>query len=147
MKNPHERIRVDFWQQKFHAFLKDARFREFKWGDYDCVMAATACIDLLTGSDYVAQAKERYPYTTEAEAREWMAKIGGITGLVSSFLGDPINWGALHIGDIVLVKAVPLVTEMEMLCIHDGVQLLAPASGGGLVRIPFQFAIHGWRVG
>lgn len=134
------------WQVNFWAHLKAAREKPFEWGEFDCVMFATSCIDVVMGTDYFQQAKVRYPYDTEEKALEWMNKVGGITGLVSSFLGDPGPWGQLSVGDICIVKPMPLVgTTIEMLCVHDGTNLVGVARKG-IARVPFQYAIHGWRL-
>lgn len=139
-------MRHDEWQSRFWKNLKAARALDFSWGNHDCVMFATSSIDAVMGTDYYAQAKIRYPYSTEAEAREWMATVGGITGLVGSFLGDPVNWGQLTCGDVCLVAALPMMgTDMEMLTVHDGTNLVGP-SHKGLLRVPFAYAVHGWKL-
>jgi len=148
-------MRLDDWNKRFWAHMALARRKEFAWGSHDCVMFATGCIDAILGTDYYAKAKQRYPYSTEEEARELITQHGGITGLVGSFLGSPVAWGSLGIGDVVLVNKMPLrMTDMEMLCVHDGQNLLGPVtdirhtdSGAAtLGKIPLSHAIHGWRI-
>lgn len=138
-------MRVDGWQEKFWARMEEARNIDFEWGTHDCVMFATSCIDTILGTDYYAQAKVRYPYSTQKEAEALMTQWDGITGLVASFLGDPVNWGQLSLGDVVVVSPIPMVTTMEMLCVHDGVALLGPAKRG-MVRVSFNYALHGWKI-
>lgn len=138
------RKRLDGWQTRFWTAMREAQTRPFVWGTRDCVMFATSMIDVVLGTDYYAQAKIRYPYSTEAEAAALMTQHGGITGLVASFLGEPTNWGRLGIGDIVLAST-PEVGDV--LCIHDGTNILAPGKLGGFERVPFRYAMHGWRIG
>jgi hypothetical protein len=149
-------MRLDDWNKRFWAHIAMARRKEFAWGSHDCVMFATSCIDAILGTDYYAQAQKRYPYSTEEEARALIAQHGGITGLVDSFLGEPVNWGQLGIGDVVLVNKMPLLMtdDIEMLCVHDGQALLGPLidvrnrqSGAATIgKIPFSHALHGWRI-
>lgn len=138
-------MRHEDWQARFWAQLQAARELTFKWGEHDCVMFATGCIDAVMGTDYYAQAKSRYPYSTETEAREWMAKVGGITGLAESFLDEHVNWGQLTCGDVCLAKGMPFTMDMETLCVHDGNNLLG-ASTKGVMRVPFRYAVHGWKI-
>lgn len=138
-------MRIQGWQQALWARFDEARLLKFDWGTHDCVMFATSCIDVIAGTDYYAQAKVRYPYSTQAEAVALMQQWDGITGLVASFLGDQVNWGQLTTGDIVLVAPIPLMTDMEMLCVHDGVGLVGPHVNG-LTKIPLMYAVHGWAI-
>jgi hypothetical protein len=126
--------------------MRLARTLAFQWGIHDCVMSATASIDAVMGTDYYAQAQVKYPYSTEDEARVLIEANGGITGLVSGFLGDPVNWGQLTWGDVVLGRLVPDETRSEILLIHDGNSLWGPAKGGGMVRLPFRVAVNGWAL-
>jgi len=138
-------MRLPDWQARFWANIDAARQTPFQWGTHDCVMWATSSIDAVLGTDYVAQARIQYPYASEDEAAALMAQYGGITGLVQSFLGDPVNWGQLSMGDVVLVGPIPQVTATEMLCVHDGVQLLGTAAKG-VLEAPLAYAVHGWKI-
>lgn len=138
-------MKIDGWQKLFWDNINAKKRLPFSWGSHDCVMFATSSIEVVTGIDYYAQAQKRYAYENEAQARALMTEFGGVTGLGASFLGDPIAWGSLSMGDVVVCGNMPFI-DMEVLCVHDGAQLLAPAKGGGLARIPFRYALHGWQI-
>jgi hypothetical protein len=138
-------MKTDGWQKRFWANIEAKKRLPFFWGSHDCVMFATSSIEIVTEIDYYAQAQRRYPYSTEIEARELMKQFDGVTGLAASFLGPPIAWGSLSMGDVVVCANIPFI-DIEMLCVHDGAQLLAPQKGGGLARIQFRYAMHGWKI-
>lgn len=138
-------MRVDDWQTKFWENITAACERDFEWGVHDCVMFAASSVDAILGTDYFAQAQARYPYSTEDGAIALMQQYGGITGLAESFLDPHTNWGQLGAGDIVLVSEIPLRTQMEMLCVHDGQQLIGPTARG-VINIPLQYALYGWAI-
>lgn len=139
--------RVDGWQQAFWNAITAARDRPFEWGAHDCVLFAASMVDTICGTNFYDQARTQYPYSSEDEARAILIANGGITGLVTPFLGDPINWGALGHGDVVLISPIALVTDMEALCVHDGQKLICPGKGGGLTSAPMRCALYGWKVG
>jgi hypothetical protein len=80
-------------------------------------------------------------WETEAEAQAVLDAAGGLDALVTAKLGEPVPWGACGLGDLVTADIRGSVT----LCVHDGAQLVAPA-GVGLARVPWEFALHGWRL-
>lgn len=137
-------MKTEGWQKRFWDNINAKKRLPFVWGSHDCVMFATGSFEIVTGIDYTAQAQEHYPYSTEEEARALIARHGGIAGLGTPVFGEPTAWGSLGMGDVVVCGNLPFI-DMQVLCVHDGAQLIAPAKGGGLTRVPFAYALYGWR--
>lgn len=103
--------RVEHWDTRaFHNFAKSNRATPFKWGEWDCCLAAASFVQAITGID-IGQ-NFRGKYTDEASA---MATIASVTG--GKTIEDALEWVAKKYGlperihplmaqrgDLVLVK-------------------------------------------
>lgn len=131
-------MRSPTWQTDFWSFIELSRSRTFKWGEFDCALFAKQCVEVVTGRKIDLD----FEWQDEATAKAQIFERGGLKELVFSQLGDSTNIANCSIGDIILAD---LPEVGETLCVHDGVQILAP-SVIGLRRIPWQLAVCGWRV-
>lgn len=138
-------MRVEGWLKAFYLAIEKARSAHFVWGEHDCVLWGAAMADVVWGTDYFTQAKEKFPYTTETGAKEILDANGGITGLVETFIAPHVNAAQLTTGDLVLVKPATLNESFEALGVHDGQKLLIPGRTG-LAFVPVRFAAYGWLI-
>ena len=53
-------MRIEGWEQRFHAKFTEAQGREFQWGKHDCVLFAADIVEALTGIDHAAEFRGRY---------------------------------------------------------------------------------------
>lgn len=131
-------MRTKTWQTDFWNFIEENRSRKFKWGEFDCALFAKRCIEIVTDRNIELD----FNWHDEATAKDKILERGGLREVVCGKLGSYTNFANCSIGDIVLAN-LPIVGDT--LCVHDGVQILAPDETG-LRRIPWQFAICGWRI-
>lgn len=65
--------------------IEEWQDRPFEWGVTDCCQFVSACVEELTGEDFVSLVL----YENHDEAIEQIDAAGGLDLLVSSVLGDP----------------------------------------------------------
>lgn len=133
--------RPDWHQKMFDAFAQ-ARARQFQWGLHDCCLFVASVVDAMTDSDYAQRIAADLPYSTEAEARDYIARAGGLQPLVASYLGDTIPWGWAQQGDVVLAHDA---NGQEVLGVCEGAQVIC-ATGAGIGPLPINRAICAWRI-
>jgi hypothetical protein len=66
--------RLPDWERRLSQFIADNRDREFAWGDWDCILFATACAAELTGEDHAAPFRGQY--SDRRGARRVLREIG-----------------------------------------------------------------------
>lgn len=66
--------RLPDWEKRLHDFIAANREREFAWGEWDCILFATAAAEAITGVDKAAAF--RGLYSDELGAREVLRTIG-----------------------------------------------------------------------
>lgn len=125
------------WKTSFWSLIRERTSVPFVWGQHDCALFAIEVI--RTVSDRTIDITPSW--ASEESAAQWIAERGGLTAVVTGYLGEPIPWGSCSMGDIVLTS----LPNGEALAVHDGTQLIAP-SPNGLRKIPFHFAVCGWKV-
>ena len=127
------------WQLRFEAFISDRRAKPFTWGTNDCAVFAADCVQALTGVD-VAQPSLR-KHKTELQAARLLKRHGGVVGIATAALGQPVPATQAQVGDVVLVKA----HGRDMLAICNGDTCIAP-SPQGLGMLPMSDATLCWRL-
>lgn len=125
------------WQLRFEAFIASRLSAPFVWGSNDCAVFAADCVQALTGQD-PAPAGLR-AHSTEKQALRALKRHGGVAGIATAVLGQPVPASQANIGDVVLCKA----GHRDMLAICNGGSALAP-SARGLVTVPLGALC--WRV-
>ena len=53
-------MRLPDWEQRLSAFIAEHRDRPFQWGEWDCVLFATAAAAEITGTDEAAMFRGKY---------------------------------------------------------------------------------------
>lgn len=127
------------WQVRLEAFVRERMDMPFAWGTNDCAIFAADCVRAITGAD-VALPSLRL-HRNEVQAARSLKKHGGLAGIATAALGQPIPAALAGIGDVVLSKAC----ERDMLAICNGTTCMAPGPNG-IVYLPMSTASKCWRV-
>jgi hypothetical protein len=88
------------WASRLYGVIDAHKSREFAWGENDCCLFASRCVDAMTTNAITYLIRERYH--DERTALKFMAEYGGLAGAVSRYMGDPTNQRATR-GDVVLI--------------------------------------------
>ena len=132
--------RLPDWEDRLSAFLDQHRDRAFQWGEWDCVLFATACAAELTGEDRAAAFRGKYD-TREGAAlalRE-LGKGTLVKTMDSLFPRCPV--GMAGRGDIVMAGAALGV------CIGRVAMFVGEEDGReGFVTIPRAEWQRAWKV-
>ena len=131
-------MRLHDWQLKFEAFVKERRAMPFAWGANDCCTFAADCVEAITGVDCASQLRG---HSTAKQAYRALQQHGGVAGIATAALGQPVPVLSAQIGDVVLSKS----GERDMLAICNGGTCLAPGPDG-LVSLGMDTATMCWRV-
>lgn len=91
-------MRLPDWPQRLAQYIESRRAVPFEWGRHDCCKFSAGAVEAITGAD----PSEPWPYSSEIGARRLMVKHGGVAGLVSKALGEPVHASRAGRGDIVL---------------------------------------------
>ena len=134
-----EFTKLQDWQVRFEAFIKARRALPFAWGSNDCAIFAADCVQAITGQD-PAPAGLR-SHATEKQAARSLERHGGLVGIATAALGEPVPISQACVGDVVLCKS----GKRDMLAICNGSTALAP-SAQGLVSVGMDDASMCWRV-
>lgn len=131
--------RLQNWQVRFEAFVASRRSTPFAWGVNDCATFAADCVQALTGVD-PAPAGLR-AHRTQKQALRALKRHGGLAGIATAALQQPIHPLRATVGDVVLAQS----GGRDLLAICNGSTCLAP-SAGGLVNLGMDTCSLAWRV-
>jgi hypothetical protein len=93
--------RFEDWPARLDAAIDSARVKPFAWGGHDCALFAADVVLAITGKDFGAQ--WRGSYHSAAQAMRRLRPHGGLPGLVTKVLGDPVKTEQAMRGDVVLM--------------------------------------------
>ena len=127
------------WQLRFEAFIKERQTMPFKWGVNDCAVFAADCVQALTGVDVALP--ELRTHTSELQAARLLKKHGGVQGIATAAMGQSVNVLQANVGDVVLTES----EGRDMLAICNGGTCIAPGPLG-LVHLGMDSARLCWRV-
>ena len=113
------------------------RARPFEYGVADCCQFARDLVREATGVDYGRE----WTYASEEEAEGIIEQHGGLEGLVSRYLGEPVGPDDLEVGDLCLVQA----PGFEMLAAKSGQGAYGP-SRKGIVMVQSHRIAKGWAI-
>lgn len=113
------------------------RARPFEYGVADCCQFARDLVREATGVDYGRE----WTYASEEEAEVIIEQHGGLEGLVSRYLGEPVGPDDLEVGDLCLVKA----PGFESLAAKSG-QVAYMPSRAGVRAVSSHRIAKGWAL-
>ena len=126
------------WQLRFEAFIKERQNLPFAWGANDCTTFAADCVEALTGVKHLPDLRD---YASELQAARLLKKHGGVVGIATAAMGQPVNVLQANVGDVVLTES----EGRDMLAICNGGTCIAPGPLG-LVHLGMDTARLCWRV-
>jgi hypothetical protein len=133
--------RYQDWPIRLMAVVDGARKRPFSFGAQDCCLFAADCVRAMTGADFAAGF--RGTYRTEGEAAQLLEPNGGVRGLATQALGEPLDTSRLaRRGDVVVVR---VGQGPDALGVVMGATAVAPGMRG-LVEVPMSAWQLAWRV-
>ncbi|MBK6920613.1 MAG: hypothetical protein IPH07_24645 [Deltaproteobacteria bacterium] len=126
------------WPQRLVRFVGSRRAMPFAWGANDCAAFAFAWVREVRPGAQMPCAT----WTSEREALERLAALGGIAGAASAVLGDPVPAMFAQRGDVV----AQLIDGRITLGVVTGSSLVGPGHNGVVaVRVDRRGALA-WRV-
>ena len=117
-------MRYHNWPLRFDEFVKSRKHMPFQWGVNDCSLFAADCILALTGVDHAGQGLRTY--SSAKQAYRLLQGLGGLHGVATLALGNPLPIKLAQIGDVVLCKS----NTHDMLAICNGRLAIAPGPSG-----------------
>lgn len=116
--------RLSNWPARLAEFVEARRERAFSWGESDCCLFVCDAIEAMTGTD--PGARWRGLYQTEKGARRILRDNGGVAGLATLILGQPVASALAGRGDVVLIDT----PGGEALALCTGANIAAQGIGG-----------------
>lgn len=135
--------RIEGWTELLADWVHTVRDRPFRWGEWDCVLAAADCAHAITGANPLGGLM----WADVKGALRQLEVMGGLEAATTSLLGEPIPPAFAQRGDVVLVHNQGVEkAEREIIAVCLGECACAPMSTG-LAFIDMRHAITAWKVG
>ena len=122
-------VRHTDWMARLMRAVETAQVLPFAYGLHDCCTFAAYCVDAMCEDSRVGERMQRHhPYANEDEAYEYIETQGGLTGLVTHYLGSPMaNPKLAAPGDVCVARDVD---GKEVVGVLIGHNVVAPGSQG-----------------
>jgi len=121
-----------------YAKIEEWRTRPFAYGSVDCCQFPADVVLALTGVDF----REQFPtYATQEEAAAILATHGGMVGLLTSVLGEPVHVSRAKRGGVIACDFGDGIAAG--ICL--GVKCCAPGARG-LVERQTLDAVAAWSI-
>lgn len=130
--------RKENWPMLLSAYLAAARTKPFQWGENDCMLFVSKCVEELTGVNFY---DEFLGYIDEAGAKTAVESHGGIFEIIKNCLGE----GTRQIltggrGDVAVVSCPDLTGGI----IDDSGEFICVVTAQGMQRLPLKKALMVW---
>lgn len=129
--------RLPDWQLRLEAFTRERASMPFAWGTNDCATFAAACVEAMTG---VRPLPELRGYSA-LQAVRLIEERGGLRGIATEVLGEPIPAAFAAVGDVVLVR----MGKADALGICNGSCAMGPGEAG-IEMAAMGAVMAAWRV-
>ena len=127
-------VRVDNWSEIIDEELEKARFKTFKYGEFDCCLFVADIVEKMTGIDHAKAFRGQYKSKSKA-----MKLINNdIRSTLNDILGRESNTLESVRGDVLLLKN-------KQLAIHTGV-FAVTTSDKGIRYTPAYEAVASWSI-
>ncbi len=142
-------MRFEDWPSRLERYLVETRARAFRWGEWDCCLAACSAIEAMTGID--PGAAFRGAYSTEQGAARAMLRSGaGGVAETAAAVCEALGFRQVppltaQRGDAVVFDQVELGPTLGLVGL-DGM-IWAASRDGGWARFALSCAHRAWRVG
>lgn len=131
--------RFDDWPSRLDAAVEEARKRPFAWGVHDCALFAADMVLAVTGRDLASS--WRGGYGSARQALRALRGHGGLAGVATKALGDPVSPAQAMRGDVVMTRT----HQWPALGICLGAKA-AFTGYEGLVFLPMKDCEQAWHV-
>ena len=91
-------MRYQDWQIRFESWVRDRQAKPFAWGSNDCCTFAASCVQAITGVDPTPAGLGKH--RTEKQALRAAQRHGGIHGIATDSLGQPLPASQAQVGDV-----------------------------------------------
>jgi hypothetical protein len=141
--------RLPDWQTRLQRFFVDHHSEGFEYGHLDCCLFACDAILAMTGTDIAEWFRGRYSTRKEAMVlvREFAGKATtlAVAERVTEANGmSKVEVLRLQRGDVALIKRGERDHSLGIVALN-GTEIVT-VSKDGLVRVPLNLALAGWRV-
>lgn len=134
---------ISNWPKALSDFIEKNKYKNFSWGENDCIMFASSCINAITSNDPAAQWRGKY--STALSAARIFSDFGGFENMIDTVSSDfgyidvPVNKSQR--GDLVMHTQ----RRWPACGINLG-SLSAFAGVDGLVLIKTKMCVRAWRI-
>lgn len=129
--------RFEDWPARLAAWVEGGKHREFRWGKWDCLIAAALWVEAATGAGILGDIPA---YSSQHEAERLLTGHGGLFGVVNRH-GRRCSPAIAGRGDLALYRA----PDGPSLGVIVGMNALRPGPVGWIVeRVPDALAT--WKV-
>lgn len=125
------------WQLQLERFVAARAERAFEWGVNDCALFAADCVEALTGERLLSNLRG---YDGRGALR-LLADRGGLRGIATEALGEPVAPAFAAVGDVVLLR----MGDSEALGICNGTVAMGPGPAG-IEIVGMDAALAAWKV-
>lgn len=132
-------VRLPDWQRRLEAFARERARMAFSWGINDCALFAADAVEAITGQRLC---EELRGHKDARAALRTLRQAGGVRGVATRALGEPVSVLMARIGDVVVIQA----GKREALAVCNGGTAMAPGPHG-VVHVSMAQARVAWRVG
>lgn len=130
------------WQTRLAALIEQRMAAPLVWGRHDCCLFAADCVLAVTGHDPAGDLRGRY--SSEEQAREQLARLGGLVELAIARAGPVVAVRHAQIGDIGIVRRGAACPDGPALAVCGGEHWLAPGRLALVAHHPRDIA-RAWR--
>ncbi len=137
--------RLPNWRQLLEAHLEAARASRFKWGVFDCALAACDAVLVMTGEDPGAEYRGKYASAVQAAALMG-TDLGTFAAAIAAKLGaKQVLPGYGRRGDVALVNNGNPSHALGIVDLSGRFAMCA--AGRGLTRVPMRLWLRAWQIG
>lgn len=91
-------MRKENWWDRLSAYLDKVRDKPFKWGEHDCCLFSSNCVEAMTGVDYMSEYRGGY----DSQETAWEVLKGKTLYMtIKKKLGKPVPLAMAQRGDVV----------------------------------------------
>ena len=140
-------MRHSGWEKKLEAVFKEWSQKDFVWGESDCCIFASDCVEAMTGKNlysvYLSKGKK---YKSKEEAEKCLSEYSGdLKSCWSGLLGEAKLPLLAKRGDVVLAK-LPNGDELAGVVDLSGRYIKAVKEKGGTVNLPLKWGVCSWSI-
>lgn len=135
-------MRLEDWPERLNTYLSAPH--KFDWSEHNCALFAADAVMEITGKDYAVAYRG---LKNKALILRKLKRAGGLNGVLTSYLGEPVPVLTARRGDVVLMSVFLNPTganaEAVGICTGKDVALLTKS---GITYYPLCEGKLAWRI-